>query len=44
MGTARGRTQGSCLPWAFKRIGLKFLSKVSCFLEIVAVGLKTTFP
>ena len=42
MGTARGKTQGSCRPRAFKMVSLPSLSTVSCSINRVATGLKAT--
>ena len=42
MGTARGNTQGSCLPLAAKTVSFPSKSTVCCSLSRVAIGLNAT--
>jgi hypothetical protein len=42
IGTARGNTQGSCLPLGLIVISLLFMSTVFCSFNNVAIGLKAT--
>ena len=42
IGTARGKTHGSCLPRAFIIVFLPSISTVFCSLRIVETGLKAT--
>lgn len=39
IGTARGKTHGSCLPWALKNVCSPFMSIVDCVCKMVATGL-----
>ena len=42
IGTARGRTQGSCLPWTVIICSFPSKSTVFCSISKVATGLKAT--
>ena len=42
IGTARGKTQGSCRPRAFRVVSIPLMFTVSCSISTVATGLNAT--
>ena len=42
IGTARGKTQGSCRPRAFRVVSIPSMFTVSCSISTVATGLNAT--